>query len=88
MIEKDSMDRAVIRKEVLEIVQKVANEEGYDYIFDRSGGSLAGVSVLVYTKDATDLTGVLLARINENAPEKKEAEEEDQKEVSEEPKSE
>ena len=50
------------------IVQAVGDEQGYDYIFDRSGASGAGVNVLVYTKDATDLTRLLLERINKDAP--------------------
>lgn len=58
-----------IREELRAIVKKTAEEEGYDYIFDRSGGSGAGIAILVYTKDATDLTGLLLERINQDAPE-------------------
>lgn len=57
-----------IRQEVLEIVKETGDKEGYDYIFDRSGGSGAGVAILVYTKDATDLTGLLLELINKDAP--------------------
>ncbi len=59
-----------IRKSLMGIVQKVGEEEGYDYIFDRSGASGAGVNILVYTKDATDLTGLFLERINKDAPKK------------------
>ncbi len=73
--EKANMEFAGIRKEVLNIIQKVGEEEGYDYIFDGSGASIAGVNVLVYTKDATDLTGVLLERINQNAPKEEAAKE-------------
>lgn len=57
-----------LRVEIMDIVQKVGDEEGYDYIFDNSGASGAGVAILVYTKDATDLTGLLLERINVDAP--------------------
>lgn len=63
-----------IREELMGFVQKIGDEEGYDYVFDRSAGSGAGVAILVYTKDATDLTGLLLERINKDAPEEKEAE--------------
>jgi len=70
--EKAAMEFAEIRKSLVAIVQEVAEEEGYDYIFDRSGGSGAGVNILVYTKDATDLTGLLLERVNKDAPAKKE----------------
>ncbi|MGC6426526.1 MAG: OmpH family outer membrane protein [Akkermansiaceae bacterium] len=64
-----------IRKELMGIVQEVGETEGYDFIFDRSAGSGAGVAIMVYTKDATDLTGLLLERINKDAPtEEKEGE--------------
>ncbi len=66
--EKKAMEFVALRKEILAIIQKLGNEEGYDFIFDLSGNSIAGVNVLVYTKDATDLTGILLEKINENAP--------------------
>ena len=58
--------------EILKMVQKYGEDEGYDYIFDRSGASGAGVPILSYTKDATDLTAVLLEIINKDAPEKAE----------------
>lgn len=63
-----------IREELMGIVQKTADAEGYDYIFDRSGGSGAGIAILVYTKDATDITGLLLEIINKDAPKEDEGE--------------
>lgn len=66
--EKAAMDFGNIRKELMLVVQAVGQEKGFDFIFDRSGASGAGVAVLVYTKDATDLTGILLERINKDAP--------------------
>lgn len=74
MEEKINMEMNEIRKEVMGMVTALGEEEGYDYIFDSSGASLAGIGVLVYTKDATDLTTVLLERINADAPEEEEAE--------------
>jgi hypothetical protein len=62
------MDFGNIRKELMLVVQAVGQEKGFDFIFDRSGASGAGVAVLVYSKDATDLTGILLERINKDAP--------------------
>jgi len=73
--ERQAMELGEIRQEVLEIVRKVGDEEGYDFIFDRSGAPVGRVSVLVYTKDVTDLTGTLLERINKDAPEETPAEE-------------
>jgi Skp family chaperone for outer membrane proteins len=69
--EKAAMDFGDIREELLMVVKAVGEEQGFDFIFDRSGASAAGVAVLVYTKDATDLTGILLERINKDAPEEK-----------------
>ena len=66
--ERVSMEMTDVRKEVIEEVNALGKEEGYDFIFDRTGGSAVGVAVLVYTKDATDLTGVLLERINKDEP--------------------
>ena len=43
-------------------------------MFNRSGASGAGIPILSYSKDATDITGNLLERINKDAPEKKEEE--------------
>lgn len=58
--ERVAMEMTDVRKEVLSEVAELGKKEGYDFIFDRTGSSTAGVPVLVYTKDATDLTGVLL----------------------------
>jgi len=49
-------------------VQKHAAEEGYDYVLDKTGASTSQVPVLLYTKDATDITEVLLKDINAGAP--------------------
>ena len=62
------MDFGDIREELVLMVQAVGEEKGFNFIFDRSGASGTGVAVLVYTKDATDLTGILLERINKDAP--------------------
>lgn len=72
--DKINTELAKHRKEIITIVKEVAKEEGYDFIFDRSGSSGAGIPILSYSKDATDLTGVLMERINKDAPEKKEGE--------------
>lgn len=58
-------------KEILEEirgkVQKHAEEEGYDYVLDKTGTSTSQVPILLYTKDATDITEVLLKTINDGA---------------------
>ena len=69
LTEKAKIDFGVVRMELLNIVKAYGEREGYDYIFDRSGASGAGVPILSYTKDATDLTAILLEIINKDAPE-------------------
>ena len=49
-------------------VQKYAEAEGYDYVLDKTGTSTSQVPVLLYTKDATDITDALLKTINEGLP--------------------
>ncbi len=68
LVEKQRADSAVLHDELIETVQKVATEEGYDYVFDSSGGSSSGLSVILFTKDAADITGLLLQSINKEIP--------------------
>ncbi len=70
------MDFSKLRLELMEMVREVGDEQGYDFIFDRSGASGANVPILSYAKDATDLTAVLLERINKDAPDEGGEEEE------------
>ena len=72
--DKINTELAKHRKEIIAIIQEVAKAEGYDFVFDLSGSSGAGVPILSYCKDATDITGNLLERINKDAPEEKEEE--------------
>ena len=59
---KDILDKIRTR------VQKYAEAEGYDYVLDKTGASTSQVPVLLYTKDATDITDVLLKALKEEAP--------------------
>jgi len=72
--DKIDTELAKHRKEIIAIIQEVAKAEGYDFVFNRSGASGAGIPILSYSKDATDITGNLLERINKDAPEEKEEE--------------
>ena len=49
-------------------VQKHAETEGYDYVLDKTGTSTTQVPILLYTKDATDITDALLKTINDGLP--------------------
>lgn len=72
--DKINTELAKHRKEIIAIIREVAKAEGYDFVFNRSGASGAGIPILSYSKDATDITGNLLERINKDAPEEREEE--------------
>ena len=57
-----------ILEEIRKLVEELAKAEDYDYVFDKSGLSTSQVPVLLYTKDATDITPSLLKDLNKNAP--------------------
>jgi len=72
--DKINTELATHRKEIIGIIQEYAKAEGYDFVFDRSGTSGAGIGILSYSKDASDITGNLLERINLDAPKESEDE--------------
>ena len=57
-----------ILEEIRKLVEEQAKKEDYDYVFDKSGLSTSQVPFLLYTKDATDITPVLLVDLNKDAP--------------------
>ncbi|MCH7228957.1 OmpH family outer membrane protein, partial [Haloferula sp. A504] len=57
-----------ILEEIRKLVEEEAKKEDYDYVFDKSGMSTSQVPFLLYTKDATDITAVLLEDLNKDAP--------------------
>lgn len=73
--EKENIELSKLRKEIVEMVREEGEARGFDFIFDRSGASGSNVLILAYAKDATDLTGVMITRINRDAPEKEDEEE-------------
>jgi outer membrane protein len=66
--EQSQLRAKVILEEIRTKVRKHAEDEGYDYVLDKTGTSTSQVPILLYTKDATDITEVLLKTINEGAP--------------------
>ena len=66
-----------ILEESRKLVEEEAKKEDYDYVFDKSGLSTSQVPFLLYTKDATDITAVLLEDLNKDAPPESETEEEE-----------
>jgi outer membrane protein len=67
------VDLKVILDEIRSKVRAHAESEGYDYVLDKAGVSTSQVPILLYTKDATDITEVLLKTINEGVPAPEEA---------------
>ncbi|HEY1121634.1 MAG TPA: OmpH family outer membrane protein [Haloferula sp.] len=66
-----------ILEEIRKLVEEKAKAEDYDYVFDKSGLSTSQVPFFLYTRDATDITAVLLKELNKDAPaESKPSEEE------------
>lgn len=66
-----------ILEEIRKLVEEQAKKEAYDYVFDASGLSTSQVPILLYTKDASDITPVLLEDLNKDAPEDADTVEED-----------
>jgi outer membrane protein len=66
--EQSQLRAKVILEEIRTKVRKHAEDQGYDYVLDKTGTSTSQVPILLYTKDATDITEVLLKTINEGAP--------------------
>jgi Skp family chaperone for outer membrane proteins len=73
MVQRMKSILAEIRK-LVEEQSKIAN---YDYVLDKSGLSTSQVPILVYTKDATDITAVLLKDLNKDAPAEEDAPDEE-----------
>ncbi len=57
-----------ILEEIRKLVEEKAKSDNYDYVFDKSGLSTSQVPILLYTKDATDITAGLLKDLNKDAP--------------------
>ncbi|MEN9535138.1 MAG: hypothetical protein RIR37_411 [Verrucomicrobiota bacterium] len=57
-----------ILEEIRKLVEEQAKKDNYDYVFDKSGLSTSQVPFLLYTKDATDITSILLKDLNKDAP--------------------
>ena len=54
--------------QIRQTAEKIAAEEGFDWILDSSGNTNTGVPLLLYAKNATDLTDRVVAALNLPAP--------------------
>lgn len=65
--QEDVQIRRGIYDEILVVVRDKAKTEGYDFVFDKSGMSLSTVPVLIYYKDAVDITDEVVVELNKGA---------------------
>jgi outer membrane protein len=58
--------RAGIVEEINKIVDAKVKAESYDLVFDKSGPSLNGVPIVLYSRDAYEFTNDVIAALNKN----------------------
>ncbi|MGC3991052.1 MAG: OmpH family outer membrane protein [Chthoniobacteraceae bacterium] len=71
--EKQLQEQAVrmrnsIVQEINGLVQAKVKSDNYDLVFDKSGMSLNGVPILVYSRDAMDFSDDIITQLNKNKP--------------------
>lgn len=57
--------------DVRAIVQKIAEDEGFDYVFETSGKTSSQIEPLIYIRNSTDLTELVITELNKNKPPEK-----------------
>jgi outer membrane protein len=67
--EKQLQEQAVrmrngIVEEITKLVKERVNTEGYDIVLDRSGNSLNGVPILIYSNDNLDFSEEIIKKLN------------------------
>lgn len=67
--QEDLQIRKGLYDEIMVVVKDKAKADGYDFVFDQSGISINNmVPMLVYYKDAADITDQVIVELNKNAP--------------------
>ena len=71
--EKQLQEQAVrmrngIVDEITKLVQDRVRSGGYDLVLDKSGSSLNGVPIVLYSKDADDFSEDIIKELNKNKP--------------------
>jgi outer membrane protein len=59
--------REGIVKEITDVVMQKVKANNLDFVFDKSGMSLNGVPLLMYSKDSVDFTSDVISILNKNA---------------------
>ena len=54
--------------ELRSIVEEYSKAEGYDHVMDKTATSTSQINVLLYSKDASDITSAVLKNLNKDQP--------------------
>ena len=68
LIEQVEASKAEILNEISEKINAIAQADGFDAVFDKSGLSERGFPFVVFVKDATDLSKKVIGILNADAP--------------------
>jgi outer membrane protein len=60
--------RQTIVKEITDVIDKEARNQGYQFVLDTSGNTLNGVPAVVYAQDNTEITDDIIKILNKNQP--------------------
>ena len=55
-------------REIRDLVASQAERKGYDLVFDLDGTNSSQVPMLLFAKDAIDITPMILKKLNESSP--------------------
>ena len=68
--QKMTVRMASILEEIRDYVEETGRKAGFDYVFDIAGLNTSHVPSVLYSKDATDITPIILKELNKNAPQR------------------
>lgn len=60
--------RNEVVKEITDMVQAIAKQQGFSLVFDRTGQSMAAAPLLVFANEALDFSQVVVDQLNEGRP--------------------
>jgi outer membrane protein len=58
--------RTTIVKEITDVIAKEARDQGYQFVFDKSGNTLNGLPAVVFSQDNTEITDDIVKILNKN----------------------
>ena len=64
LMEMSKRKRGVILEEIQVAVSQHSKKEGYDLVFDKSARSTKGISFLLYSKVARDISAKMISELN------------------------